>query len=337
MINIKNNKTHTVSKFRRSRCKNCNIIFPLSKGIHILNGEYTEIYCSLHCLPQGNREILNCSVCSLVVEQASIFCSICDRWVHQDCSKLNDEALLDLTNNSNDWVCFPCKKAIFPCISDISEAKITPFKPPFWFNNKKCLKCKSKTMQKGCLTGYYKNKIVYFCSIACSSHYSIEYLDCSECGKYVKSSKKGASICCDKCNTWVHKKYSNLTNTQFKKMQCSDDNWYCSKCKIILNETEIENTDTENNSSHHAKIKPLKLKCNYCPNVGSEQAGWYFVHSNKNNKNYSFCTKTCFESHAGKRISDYEINNCSVCMKKIGDRVESIFASAACFGCTGSA
>ena len=149
--------------------------------------------------------------------------------------------------------------------------------------------------------------------------------------EYVKSSKKGASICCDKCNTWVHRKCSNLNNSKFKKLQCNDDKWYCSKCKIILNETEIENTDTENNSSHHAKIKPLKLKCNYCPNVGSEQAGWYFVHSNKNNKNYSFCTKTCFESHAGKRISDYEINNCSVCMKKIGDRVESIFCECCLF------
>ena len=184
-------KTHSVSKFRRSKCTNCKAIFPLTKGIHVIKNTNTEIYCSKGCLPQGDKEIVNCSVCNIVVEDASIFCFICKSWVHQHCSKLNDEDLLNITNNSNDWICFPCKKSIFPCMSDICNTKVVPFKPPFWFYNKKCLKCKSKTMQKDCLSAYYKNKIVYFCSIACSSHYNnIEYLDCSECGKYVKSSKK---------------------------------------------------------------------------------------------------------------------------------------------------
>ena len=113
-------------------------------------------------------------------------------------------------------------------MSDFCNTKVVPFKPPFWFYNKKCLKCKSKTMQKDCLSAYYKNKIVYFCSIACSSHYNnIEYLDCSECGKYVKSSKKVSSICCDTCNCWVHRKCSGLNKVNFDRLQNNDDRWDC--------------------------------------------------------------------------------------------------------------
>ena len=57
----------------------------------------------------------------------------------------------------------------------------------------------------------------------CSSSYNVEYLDCSECGKYVKSGKKVASICCDTCNCWVHRKCSGLNKVNFDRLQNNDD------------------------------------------------------------------------------------------------------------------
>ena len=198
------------SKFRRKKCPKCSTIFPLSKGINILSDNTKYVYCSLNCIPQKGIEILNCSVCSNVVENDSIFCYICCRWVHQQCSRLTDDDLNILQGDDNNWICFPCKTSIFPCVAQSTAPSIqiadeAPFKPPIWFKNKKCIHCNSSKMQKDCLSAYYKNRIVFFCSFKCTYKYNIEFLDCNECGKYVKSGKKVSSICCDTCDTWIHK------------------------------------------------------------------------------------------------------------------------------------
>ena len=180
--------THNVSKFKTAKCYKCKSIFPFSKAIHILQNNLTEKYCSRECLPKADDlEILNCNVCNQVVEQNSIFCCNCNCWIDQKCSKLSDEEIQELSNEENDWMCYPCKKNIFPCISDDNKVKESTFKPPIWFTNKKCYNCRSKTMKRDCISVYLNNKITYFCSINCTTQYDIEYLDCSICKKYVKN------------------------------------------------------------------------------------------------------------------------------------------------------
>ena len=159
------------------------------------------------------------------------------------------------------------------------------------------------------------------------------------CSLYVKSSKNVASICCDQCNFWVHKKCSGLTNAQFKHLQTTDDSWYCKKCKI-------ENPELNNNISltgKHSKIcrasakaKPHSNKCQYCSNVSSDNIGWYFVQCISTTTNYKFCTKSCFELFSGNNYDNFEILNCSICYNKIGNNIDSIFVTSAIFGRTGS-
>ena len=150
MSSLKNN-THTVSKwpakytvgkFRRSKCNTCKKLFPLSKQLLIsscTDNDTNAAYCSLKCLPNREVDILNCSVCNLIVKQNSIFCFLCTRWVHQSCAKLTDDDILKLSSDNNDFLCFPCKKDIFPFMNEQSNNKKSSFKPPFWFNNKKML------------------------------------------------------------------------------------------------------------------------------------------------------------------------------------------------------
>ena len=124
------------TKFERKKCPHCRTMFPVSKGIHILSDNKNNIYCSLNCLPHKSIEFLNCSVCNKVVENESIFCEMCDSWVHQHCSRLTDEELKILHSDDNNWICFPCKKSIFPCIAQSTVQPIpkldeVPFKPPY--------------------------------------------------------------------------------------------------------------------------------------------------------------------------------------------------------------
>ena len=104
-----NKATHSVRRFKRSKCKKCRSIFPLSKAIYIQKGDNMETYCSKDCLPGSDCEILNCSVCNLVVEQSSIFCMECKSWTHQQCSKLTDDDISALSATDVDWIYFPCE------------------------------------------------------------------------------------------------------------------------------------------------------------------------------------------------------------------------------------
>lgn len=89
-------------------------------------------------------------------------------------------------------------------------------------------------------------------------------------------------------------------------------------------EKEMSSLVTKGNDNCKS-ISKTKLKCEYCPSESRDCTGWYFVYCNNDTKNYTFCTKSCFKSFAGNSICDYEVNNCSICTKKIGNNVESIF------------
>ena len=95
-------------KFNRTKCPQCKTIFLLSKGIHTSSGSKNNVYCSLKCVPLNDKdiEILNCSVCSKLVENDSIFCELCFCWVHKHCSRLSDEDLTQLHSEDNNWICY---------------------------------------------------------------------------------------------------------------------------------------------------------------------------------------------------------------------------------------
>ena len=52
---------------------------------------------------------------------------------------------------------------------------------------------------------------------------------CGICEKFMDDGKE-SSIFCDKCKSWVHPKYNNLTFIDFQHFHGSDDPWFCFKC-----------------------------------------------------------------------------------------------------------
>ena len=49
---------------------------------------------------------------------------------------------------------------------------------------------------------------------------------CNICNKKVITN----AICCDACNSWVHKKCAGLSNIQLHELSQSDDLWFCNMC-----------------------------------------------------------------------------------------------------------
>ena len=56
---------------------------------------------------------------------------------------------------------------------------------------------------------------------------------CDVCYKAV--AKNHNAVCRDSCNLWVHVKCNNLTKFCYRKLQTSQEPWYCKSCiKQIL-------------------------------------------------------------------------------------------------------
>ena len=56
---------------------------------------------------------------------------------------------------------------------------------------------------------------------------------CGICSKAVEKNRN--AVCCDGCNLWVHIRCNNLTKFCYRKMQTSQEPWYCKNCiKQIL-------------------------------------------------------------------------------------------------------
>ena len=60
------------------------------------------------------------------------------------------------------------------------------------------------------------------------------------CGICAKDVAKNHAACCDICNLWVHIKCNNITKFCYRKLQNSQEPWYCKKCiKQILCFSEL--------------------------------------------------------------------------------------------------
>ena len=78
---------------------------------------------------------------------------------------------------------------------------------------------------------------------------------CGVCYKAVAKNKN--AVCCDSCNLWVHIKSNNPTKFCYRKLQTSQELWYCKNCiKQILpfSESQLKRVTKENLISSPKKI-----------------------------------------------------------------------------------
>lgn len=67
------------------------------------------------CIPNYNNAYVDCSICEkAVIYNSSIHCSCCNHFIHQKCTKLSKEDILDIENSNSTWTCNKCCEDIFP-------------------------------------------------------------------------------------------------------------------------------------------------------------------------------------------------------------------------------
>ena len=74
-------------------------------------------------------------------------------------------------------------------------------------------------------------------------------LNCCFCKLNV--SDRAKSICCDRCNEWIHMNCNKLNDIDHENLETSNDIWYCKLCtKNILPSCSKQINIDENNSGH---------------------------------------------------------------------------------------
>ena len=191
---------------------------------------------------QSKIEYLDCTICKKEVKYESIFCSLCQHWVHPDCVDLKRNDLLKMGENKyGDWFCSPCTDEIFPFLESLEI---------------------DKSFEQN-----LKNNSEF-----------ITHTDCSSCSKQVK----GESMCCSLCSHWVHKKciskfsnrrklHSKQTNSMpetFENMNnfYKNKDWFCFQCSksifpfLSLSDEDFLISSNLDNNDHRKTIENMKNK-----------------------------------------------------------------------------
>ena len=162
-------------------------------------------------------EFLDCSICSKEVKYESLFCNLCQHWVHPHCNNIDRISFDKLSNTDEDWFCLPCSHKLFPHHSLAQQNR------------------KQNTVNT-------------------KEHEFLTIDKCSMCDKKVTGQE---TISCSDCRHWVHKKcigyFKNRGEYQDFLKYYSNRNWNCPACKaeqlpyILLEEREyymllLENT-----------------------------------------------------------------------------------------------
>ena len=139
-------------------------------------------------------EFLDCSVCSKEVKYESIFCNLCQHWVHPYCNKIDKLELGKLSKSVDDWHCLKCNLEIYPNDLILENTVLK--------NNK-------------------LNPI----------HDFITY---DECSVYWKKVTGNETLACSYCNHWVHKQcigyFKNRAEYQNFLHYYSTKHWDCPTC-----------------------------------------------------------------------------------------------------------
>ena len=81
---------------------------------------------------------------------------------------------------------------------------------------------------------------------------------CSFCYKAV--AKHHNTVCCDSCNLRVHMKCNNLTKFCYRKLQTSQEPWYCKSCtKQILPFSELSESQLSRITKENLISSPKKI------------------------------------------------------------------------------
>ena len=142
-------------------------------------------------------EFLDCSVCSKEVKYESIFCNLCQHWVHPYCNKIDKLELGKLSKSVDDWHCLKCNLEMYPNDLILENTVLK--------NNK-------------------LNPI----------HDFITYDECSVCWKKVTGNE---TLACSYCNHWVHKQcigyFKNRAEYQNFLHYYSTKHWDCLTVQLV--------------------------------------------------------------------------------------------------------
>ena len=218
-------KKHTKKKNNNvtktpNQCFTCTRNIPNYKYYNktiIYNGTYASL-CVI-CSTQGTQikvkdtlavEFLDCTVCNKQVKYESVFCNLCQHWIHPHCNNLNRKDIQDLGSNNNDWQCITCTLDIFPHLLINEEEDI---------NNEKNHKVNRDSFKT--------------------------FNNCSLCNKTVTGNNV---ISCSDCRHWVHRKcignFENNNEYQSFLTFYNSREWQCPKClSNILPFILLDNTD----------------------------------------------------------------------------------------------
>ena len=107
-------------------------------------------------LKHDNIEYLYCTICTKTVNYESIFCSLCQHWIHPDCAKLKRKDISTIGDSSyGDWFCPPCSQSIFPYIE--SEEKLKTIESTEFITYNDCGTCFKKVQGDSICCGICKH------------------------------------------------------------------------------------------------------------------------------------------------------------------------------------
>ena len=141
-------------------------------------------------------EFLDCSICKHQVKYESIFCNLCQHWVHPYCNKITKKELKQLSEVTANWHCYNCNLEIFP--NNLIEKSDST--------------CKTKSSNS--IKNEYATKD-----------------NCSVCSKKVTGTE---TLACSTCKHWLHKKCIGHFNTRAEYQNFlkyySNKEWDCPVC-----------------------------------------------------------------------------------------------------------
>ena len=83
------------------------------------------------------------------------------------------------------------------------------------------------------------------------------------CGKYRgEVTNDDEAVCCDKCDVWHHIKCENITTDTYRRMQMSDDEWFCKRCSKNrnMNLKKVLEKEIHKPEERHAQLQRIKGK-----------------------------------------------------------------------------
>ena len=136
-IQASSNTQRKPGRTMKSKCFSCTInIIPFKRYKYkIIYYENKQVRlceeCSItdnHNLKDKNLiEYIECTVCyKNVTHDLSLFCNICQHWIHAECTDLTMHEfnlLGEHKNKNDDWYCLPCRINIFPFMDDSSTCE----------------------------------------------------------------------------------------------------------------------------------------------------------------------------------------------------------------------